>query len=191
MTIDAPWYCLIDIKWLVPARRLGDALGECGAELLGDVMQWSTALAARKPATVMAILVAGLLFSVTVPAAQAVVDKTVYRCDFSDGQVRTIENGAFKRVGAKDISFRIGNIDLVSQTAQLLTENGSDQLRIVRAINANHFLEVVTEGFLNMTTIYEPMVGQTRSPAVHSRHFGLLGEPVVTQYTGFCAPVSN
>ena len=28
-------------------------------------------------------------------------------------------------------------------------------LKIVRAINANHFLEVVNEGFLNLTTIYD------------------------------------
>jgi hypothetical protein len=136
-------------------------------------------------------LICGLALAASLTPSMAVVDQTVYRCDFTDGQVRTIVNGAFKRTAAKDLSFRIGNIDLVSQTAQLITDNGADQLRIVRAINANHFLEVVTEGFLNMTTIYDPMAGQTKLPAVHSRHFGLLGEPVVTQYTGFCEPVAN
>ncbi len=29
------------------------------------------------------------------------------------------------------------------------------ELRVVRAVNANHFLEVVNEGFLNMTTVYD------------------------------------
>ncbi|MEM1371380.1 MAG: hypothetical protein AAGG72_04020 [Pseudomonadota bacterium] len=59
-------------------------------------------------------------------------------------------------------------------------------LRIVRALNANHFLEAVTGGFLNLTTVYDPAPGSTKHPAVHSRHFGVLGEPVYAQYTGFC-----
>ncbi|MEM1306675.1 MAG: hypothetical protein AAGG99_04050 [Pseudomonadota bacterium] len=108
------------------------------------------------------------------------------RCAFSNGVVRTLEDGAFKRAEAADLSFDIGAIDLQAQRATLITTRGQAPLRIVRAINANHFLEVVTEGFLNMTTIYAPITTGGRSPAVHSRHFGLLGQPVITQYTGFC-----
>ena len=59
-------------------------------------------------------------------------------------------------------------------------------LRIVRAVNANHFLEVVTEGFLNLTTVYDLDPERKAHPAVHSRHLGLLGEPVIAQYYGFC-----
>ena len=74
------------------------------------------------------------------------------------------------------------------QAARLLTGNagGAGTLRIVRAINANHYLEVVTEGFLNLTTIYDRDPATGTFPAVHSRHFGLLGQPVFAQYTGVC-----
>ena len=63
---------------------------------------------------------------------------------------------------------------------------GTGQLRIVQAVNAMHFLEVVTEGFLHVTTVYDKDEAKGLYPAVHSRHFGLFGQPLVTQYQGFC-----
>jgi len=44
----------------------------------------------------------------------------------------------------------------------------------------------VTEGFLNVTTIYDKDEAKGAYPAVHSRHFGLLGQPIVSQYEGYC-----
>ena len=38
-----------------------------------------------------------------------------------------------------------------------------------------HFLEVVTEGFLNITTVYDKDDTKGAYPAVHSRHFGHVG----------------
>jgi hypothetical protein len=58
----------------------------------------------------------------------------------------------------------------------------------VRALGANHYIEAVTEGFLNVTTIYDLDPRLRAHPAVHSRHVGLLGQPVVAQYHGFCKP---
>jgi hypothetical protein len=49
-----------------------------------------------------------------------------------------------------------------------------------------HFLEAANEGFLNLTTIYDKDEAEGAYPAVHSRHFAILGQPVVTQYQGFC-----
>ena len=63
---------------------------------------------------------------------------------------------------------------------------GTGPLRIVQAVNAMHFLEVVTEGFLHVTTVYDKDEAKGAYPAVHSRHFGLFGQPLVTQYQGFC-----
>ena len=59
-------------------------------------------------------------------------------------------------------------------------------MRIVRAINANHYLEVAAEGFLNLTTVYDKAPGTDVYPAVHSRHLGVIGEPVYGRYTGTC-----
>ena len=107
-------------------------------------------------------------------------------CTFSSGVVKGYENGAFKDEKVEALSFRIDDVDLVRQTAALRTKQGKGELKIVRAIGANHFLEVVTEGFLNMTTVYEPLKPGEPMPAVHSRHFGFFGAPFVSQYHGTC-----
>ena len=57
---------------------------------------------------------------------------------------------------------------------------------MVRALNANHYLEVAQEGFLNVTTVYDLDPATNSRPAIHSRHLGLLGQPIFAQYAGFC-----
>ena len=86
------------------------------------------------------------------------------------------------------LTFEITEVDLDGQSARLLTDGHDNPgtLKIVRAINANHFLEVVNEGFLNLTTVYDKDPATGAHPAVHSRHFGLLGQPVFAQYAGSC-----
>jgi hypothetical protein len=109
-----------------------------------------------------------------------------YECFFAKGTIRTFENGVFSAKSAQPLSFVIGNIDLANQFANLVTPKGTGDLRIVRAIGANHFLEVVTEGFMNVTTIYETGNRANGFPAVHSRHLGILGMPIFSQYEGLC-----
>ena len=84
--------------------------------------------------------------------------------------------------------FSLDKIDLEGQAAELIAGADAKPLtvRIIRAINANHFLEVVNEGFLNLTTIYDKDAKTGTYPAVHSRHLGILGQPVFGQYTGTC-----
>lgn len=107
-------------------------------------------------------------------------------CTFTEGVVKTFEKGVFKDETVEPLRFRIEEVDLVRQTAALRTEQGKGELKIVRAIAANHFLEVVTEGFLNMTTVYDAAKPGEPMPAVHSRHFGFFGAPFVSQYHGTC-----
>ena len=111
-----------------------------------------------------------------------------YTCDFSSGTSTSYENGTFKVKPPKELNFEIADIDLDSQTAHLVADGQkkAGALKIVRAINANHFLEVVNEGFLNLTTIYDKDPTTGSHPAVHSRHLGVLGQPVFAQYAGFC-----
>jgi len=109
-----------------------------------------------------------------------------FNCVFPSGKVHTFENDVFQEDNASKLSFEIGDIQLDRQTASLVTPQGKGGLKIVRAIGANHFLEVITEGFLNITTIYGAAASDGSFPAVHSRHIGLLGTPVVSQYHGTC-----
>lgn len=120
--------------------------------------------------------------------AHAQSDAKGFSCSFASGTNWTFENGAFKSAHPHPLEFTITDIDLDRQTAHLATEPGKapTPLKIVRAINANHFLEVVNEGFLNLTTIYDKDAVSGTYPAVHSRHFGVLGQPVVAQYAGTC-----
>lgn len=124
-------------------------------------------------------------------AAEDALPATV-ACSFESGTTVTYVKGAYKQAAVVPLSFRITGIDLPRQSASLHAGANSTAvpLRIVRAVNANHFLEVVTEGFLNTTTIYDRDPAKGSYPAVHSRHFGLFGEPVVAQYYGFCKAVS-
>ena len=121
-------------------------------------------------------------------AAAAQETPSGYTCTFSAGTAWTFENGAFKSKAAEPLSLAITDIDLDRQTARLAPEAGKSPgaLRVVRAINANHFLEVVNEGFLNLTTVYDKDPATGTHPAVHSRHFGIIGQPVFAQYAGQC-----
>lgn len=113
-----------------------------------------------------------------------------FDCTFKNGTSWGYEGGAFKSKEPMPLAFQITNINLEGQSARLVTD-GHEQpgtLKIVRAINANHFLEVVNEGFLNLTTVYDKDAETGLYPAVHSRHFGLLGQPVFAQYAGTCKP---
>lgn len=140
--------------------------------------------AARFAAVALAALAAAW------PAVAAEDDKEPTRlaCTFAAGTSVTYEAGAFTSNAASPLSFSLARIDLEGQSAELIAgENAKPvTVRIVRAINANHFLEVVNEGFLNLTTIYDKDPKTGSHPAVHSRHLGLLGQPVFGQYTGTC-----
>ena len=109
-----------------------------------------------------------------------------FECTFTTGTASSYAAGTFKPEKVGTITFEIGNINAEIQSADLITPGGNRPLRVVRAINALHFLEVVGEGFLNLTTIYDKDDVKGAYPAVHSRHFGILGQPVVSQYLGFC-----
>ena len=110
-----------------------------------------------------------------------------FQCNFTSGTAYVYEKGVFAAEKGAPLTFGIAAINAQAQTADLKTERGTGSLKIVHAVNATHFLEVVTEGWLHITTIFDKDDAKGAYPAVHSRHFGLLGQPIVTQYQGFCA----
>lgn len=122
--------------------------------------------------------------------SQAAADAwpTQLACTFDQGTSSSYSAGKFASKAPHPLSFDVVGIDLEGQSAQLRTSTSRTpgQLRVVRAINANHFIEVVNEGFLNLTTIFDADPTTGKHPAVHSRHFGVLGQPVFAQYSGEC-----
>ncbi|HEU0158731.1 MAG TPA: hypothetical protein VFR00_05445 [Hyphomicrobiaceae bacterium] len=151
---------------LLPARLLRAGL------FAGGVMPL------RLGATWLLCLLGGL------PPAAA--DPTGYSCSFAAGTAHAYDKGQFVAEQPAPLSFSIGAIDGAAQSAEVRTERGTGTLRLVQAVNATHFLEVVTEGYLNVTTVYDKDEATGKYPAVHSRHLAILGQPVVTQYQGFC-----
>ena len=131
---------------------------------------------------------AGLGVLISGAALAEATPPVAYACEFKDGASWSFDAGAFKSAPSSPLTFDIEKIDLEGQTAVLKSTSGTGNgsLRIIRAINANHFLEAVAEGFLNLTTVYDMDASSGLYPAVHSRHFGLLGQPVFAQYSGFC-----
>jgi hypothetical protein len=130
--------------------------------------------------------IAAFLGGIACFQASAAEGAAGFTCTFRAGTTLSYTNSKFKRAVAKPLTFEIAGIDLAGQKAELVTPKGRGEVKIVRALNANHYLEVVAEGFLNITTIYDLDPKAKAHPAVHSRHFGLFGEPVVAQYQGFC-----
>ena len=110
-----------------------------------------------------------------------------FACTFTAGVTHAYDKGQFTAEKASPLAFGIAAIDHKTQTADLRMAGGAGALRVVQAVNATHFLEVATEGFLNITTIYDKDESRGGAyPAVHSRHFAIVGQPIVTQYQGFC-----
>jgi hypothetical protein len=121
-------------------------------------------------------------------AAPACADEPkAYECRFVAGTTHAYEKGEFVLETTTPLAFGIAAIDTAAQTAQLKTERGTGKLSVVQAVNAIHFIEIVTEGYLHVTTVYDRDETKGVFPAVHSRHFGLFGQPIVTQYQGFCS----
>ena len=63
-----------------------------------------------------------------------------FMCDFPSGTVNTFENEVYQAAPAKPLAFEIGDVDLRGQKASLVTPKGKGELKIVRAIGANHYL---------------------------------------------------
>ena len=112
-------------------------------------------------------------------------------CTFPTGTTSSYAGGAFTAKPSAALNFSIEKIDLATQSAEFLVAGNDNpgRLAIARAVGANHFLEVVTEGYWNITTVYDQDPDTKLYPAVHSRHFGLVGQPVVAQYAGTCQPL--
>jgi hypothetical protein len=129
------------------------------------------------------LALAALLSLAGVAAAD---EPKAFACSFTNGVAHSYDKGKFTTEASAPLSFGIAAIDGTTQSAELRTERGTGLLRLVQAVNAMHFLELVTEGFLHVTTIYDKDEAKGLYPAVHSRHFGVLGQAIVTQYQGFC-----
>lgn len=122
-------------------------------------------------------------------ASAAEDDKTpaAFACTFEKGNSWSYDDGAYKSATPTALAFEITEIDLEKQSAALVIDaKKTGVVRVVRALNANSFLEVANEGFLNLTTIYDLDTTSKTYPAVHSRHFGILGQPIFAQYAGTC-----
>lgn len=135
--------------------------------------------------TIARFMLSAVLFaSVATPAFAS--DPKTLSCSFTAGRAHTFEKGRFKPTKASALKLDIADIDADKQTASLKGGNAVPTLRVVRAVNALHFIEIVGEGYMNITTVYDAEAAGKPMPAAHSRHFGVLGQPVVSHYVGTC-----
>lgn len=122
------------------------------------------------------------------PARAASETLPALSCSFKAGAAWAYTAGNYTSAPPEPLGFDIEGVDLEGQTARLSIGGKpvGNPLRVVRALNANHFLEVAQEGFLNVTTIYDLDPATGSRPAIHSRHLGVEGQPIFAQYAGFC-----
>jgi hypothetical protein len=127
-----------------------------------------------------------VLLAFASPASASTEDAKGYTCTFKIGAAYAQTKGRFKQTKAGPVTLDIAGVNHAKQEAELVSGERRAVLRIIRAVNAVHFLEAVGEGYLNLTTIYDRDAGAATHSAVHSRHFGVLGQPIVSQYRGTC-----
>jgi hypothetical protein len=144
------------------------------------------AIARERIAMLARLTLAPILVLLAVAPASAAPEPKSLNCKFGMGITHVYEKGAFMSERAAPLAFGIASIDTAAQTADLKTDSGTGTLRLVQAVNAMHFLEVAIEGALYITTVFDKDDATGTYPAVHSRHFALLGQPIVTHYQGFC-----
>ncbi len=146
------------------------------------------AVCAGDPMKIITLFAGVLLVGALGWPVRAETESKGYACVFDMGNTWTYNDGSFKTKPSAPLTFEIVDIDLKGQSAHLRGKGDrkAGSVKIVRAINANHFLEVVNEGFLNLTTVYDVDPKTGKSPAVHSRHLGVIGQPVFAQYAGTC-----
>jgi hypothetical protein len=132
------------------------------------------------------VLCLGLVLPLLVLPSRA--DETVkgFACTFTEGTAASYDKGAFRPEPASAIRFEVTEIGLAAQTATLVIGERRATVRVFRGVSALNVLEIVAEGYLNVTTIYDRDVGAATHPAVHARHFGVLSQPVVSHYRGSC-----
>ena len=106
-----------------------------------------------------------------------------YSCSFGSGASWSVDSATFKAGKGAPLAFEISKVSRKKRTAELTTKSGRTEVKLVAAIDALHFIEVTVSGYLSLTTIYGD---GDRMPAVHSRHLGIVGQPVGGQLTGFC-----
>ncbi|MBI1386323.1 MAG: hypothetical protein GC150_15560 [Rhizobiales bacterium] len=136
----------------------------------------------------LVLAVAGLVGVAAIPVEAA---PRAFVCEFADGQSWTYGLTGFSAGQPVKLAFTIQNVDEAKETAVLVSQTGGVPLKLVRALDAQHFIEVTVAGFLNITTIYERESGQEDWPAVHSRHLGIIGQPLVSQFRGSCRPTGQ
>lgn len=154
------------------------------------VREYSTRRTYPATQTLRALVLACALFAAVTAIGQKAQAGERLTCKFELGNAWSFQGDKYVSETPQPLSFDVADIDLEAQSAKLYTsaEKPPGPLRVVRAINANHFIEVANEGFLNLTTIYDSDPKTGASPAVHSRHFGFLGQPIFAQYAGTCRP---
>ncbi len=129
-----------------------------------------------------------IILSLMVPLRNAMAEKlpNAFDCHFKQGGAWTHEDGKYLEEKVKELDLYIRNANAGAGNAMLKTDNGSAKLKHVAALDANHYLEVTVGGYLNITTIFDQSSKDGGYPAVHSRHFGVLGKPIISQYRGIC-----
>lgn len=131
----------------------------------------------------IAMVVVGVLGSLFAGVSGISAAEPRYDCSFEKGASWNVENSTFNPDSSAPLSFEISKISRKTQSAELTTKTGRTDLKMVAAIDATHFIEVTVSGYLTLTTLYGD---GARVPAVHSRHLGIVGQPVGGQLTGFC-----
>ena len=111
---------------------------------------------------------------------------SAFTCTFEQGLFNVFENGEFKSEKGGNLQFVLASIDPKAGTAQMIGNAGAENLIVLSGKSNMHFVEQTAVGNINLTSVYTQAAPDGRFVSVHSRHVGTSGDPMISQYLGFC-----
>jgi hypothetical protein len=112
------------------------------------------------------------------------------RCQTAAGTATTWEVGHPNSKPSESVlAYSVQDIDTARGSATMVGRGGSAQVTIVRTASTLSFLEQASNGGVFLTTVYVSTLagpGPGRFAAVDSRHNPLIGDPVSSQFHGWC-----
>jgi len=132
----------------------------------------------KHPAIVITLVAA---FS-SATAAEAPMPKSL-KCEFTSGVFHAW--GEETKINSDKLEMVFDSIDAKARTARIIGNAGAEDVAVILTPDHLSFMEITGAGNINLTTVY---LSPSELRAVHSRHVGLDGWPLLSQSYGICRP---
>lgn len=137
-----------------------------------------------------AVLCLLLLVASEFAVASPLFGAKALRCQTASGTATTWDVGRPNSKASESVlSYSVQDIDTDRGRATIVGRGGSAKVTVIRKASTLSFLEQASNGGVFLTTVYVSTLagpGPGRFAAVDSRHNPLVGDPMSSQFHGWC-----